>query len=100
MTSAPRQLYPLVLYLHSAGLTNICKGDVEGRQLEVLAAEAPQIRVERGAGGPLDSFIGLAPCCPPNVGALFPDSPKRLKKRKVYWFKTCDEIAYNTWQFG
>lgn len=98
--ATPRRLYPLVLYLHSAGLTNICKGDAEARQLETLAQEAPQTQIARGCGGPLDSFIGLAPCCPPNVGALLTDSPKRLKKRKVYWFKTADENAYNTWQFA
>jgi len=93
--------YPLVVYLHSAASSDICKGDVVGRQLELVVKEAPQaFFAEQGHLGPAGDFIGIAPCCPPNLGAIVEETPKALKRRKVYWFKSCDTFAYAAWNFS
>eukprot|EP00419_Tripos_fusus_P056337 CAMPEP_0172813922 /NCGR_PEP_ID=MMETSP1075-20121228/10951_1 /TAXON_ID=2916 /ORGANISM="Ceratium fusus, Strain PA161109" /LENGTH=601 /DNA_ID=CAMNT_0013653681 /DNA_START=15 /DNA_END=1816 /DNA_ORIENTATION=+ len=93
--------YPMVVYLHSAASSDICNGDVVGRQLELVVREAPQASLaEQGQDSPADGFIGLAPCCPPNLAAIDPYSPKALKRRKVYWFKSCETFAYAAWNFS
>ena len=94
-------LFPLVLYLHSAALTKFVNGDVQCRQLRYLAEESPQSVILRGtAKGRFDSFIGLSPCCPPNLSCFDRSgSGKGSKMRKVFWFKTCDDEAYNKWDF-
>jgi len=93
--------YPLVLYLHSAASSEICRGDVVSRQLDLVVREAPQATLaEQGLVGPADGFIGLAPCCPPNLAAVAPETPKALKRRKVYWFKSCETFAYAGWNFS
>lgn len=93
--------YPLLLYLHSAASTDICKGDVLNRQLQFVAGEAPQsIFVEQGRSNAVDQFIGIAPCCPPNLAALEVDMPKAYRRNKVYWFKACETFAYSSWDFS
>lgn len=94
------RLYPLALYLHSAAFTDICKGDVLSRQLQLLTEEAPQsLLAEKGLGGIADEVIGLAPCCPSNVGQLDPFVGKNMKRRKIFWFKICEALAYSAWHF-
>lgn len=91
-----------MLYLHSAGLNDVCKGDVRLRQLQVVSQEAiPGTFLGKGCPGPWDEFIGLAPCCPPNLAWLEPGSvPKAMKRHKVYWFKVCETFAYASWDFS
>mmetsp|Transcript_35596 Transcript_35596/g.82665 ORF Transcript_35596/g.82665 Transcript_35596/m.82665 type:complete len:610 (-) Transcript_35596:63-1892(-) len=98
--TAPATRYPLIVYLHSAASTDICKGNILLRQLQFVAQEAPHaVFVERGEPGLVDRFIGLAPCCPPNLAAIANDTPKSLKRRKVFWFKSCETFAYSDWDF-
>mmetsp|Transcript_13443 Transcript_13443/g.39262 ORF Transcript_13443/g.39262 Transcript_13443/m.39262 type:complete len:543 (-) Transcript_13443:35-1663(-) len=93
--------YPLIVYLHSAASTDICKGNVLARQLQFVAQEAPHSAfVENGSGGPVDGFIGIAPCCPPNLACIAADMPKAYRRRKVYWFKSCETFAYANWDFS
>jgi len=101
-TSGDRQnRYPLVVYLHSAASSNICKGDVVGRQLELVVQEAPQaFLAEHCHVGPSDGFIGIAPCCPPNLAAITEETSKVLKRRKVFWFKSCETFSYAAWNFS
>jgi len=95
--------YPLLVYLHSAGGTDICKGDVRSRQLQFVTQEAPHcVLYDRGQTGLVDEFIGLALCCPANLNSLncFQGYSKCLRKWKVYWFKACDGQAYSNWDFS
>lgn len=63
--------FPLLVYLHSAGCTDMCKGDREQRAMDFVLQEAPHsILIDRGSRGVVDQFIGIAPCCPPNVQVL------------------------------
>jgi len=97
--------YPLVVFLHGALSNDICKGDIAARQVQFLAKDCPFStlvdRNYRRGSGVFDSFIAVQPCCPPNVSALHKDHlPNAAKKRKVYWFKTCDALAYAKWDFS
>jgi len=99
--------YPLVVYMHSAASTDICKGNILERQLQFVAQEAPlSVFAERGVGDPragdscMGHCIGLAPCCPPNMGSLFEDLPKNERKRKIFWFKACESHSYFSWDFS
>lgn len=57
--------------------------------------------IEKRSAGWVDAFIGLAPCCPPNLYHLLSDSvPKSERKRKLYWFKSCDFSDYYDWDFS
>jgi predicted esterase/tetratricopeptide (TPR) repeat protein len=98
--------YPLVVYLHGAGLTDISKGNILERQLQVVAQEAPlSVFAEGDVGDPgagdfcMGNCIGLAPCCPPNMGCLFKDLPNNERKRKIFWFKSCASNSYESWDF-
>jgi len=87
--------------MHSAGSAAICKGDLEGRQMEFVMEESPHcVCVEAGKPGIIDEFIGIAPCCPPNLGMVQQWTEKHEKKRKLYWFKSCDGNQYMNWDFS
>jgi len=99
--AAPEKRYPLIVYLHSAASTDICKGDILMRQLQLVAQEAPHsVLVDSGQAGLVDDFIGITPCCPPNLASIAEYMPKALRRRKVYWFKSCETFAYADWDFS
>lgn len=94
-------LYPLILSLHSSGMVDLCKGDVEHRQLLYAAEESLLYNlVGRGLPGPWDDYFGLAPCCPPNIHSLDESAYGIQRKDKVYWFKTCEQSSYHKWDFS
>jgi len=98
--SAVERRYPLLVYLHSAASCDICRGDKVTRQLSLVADEAPHsFTLERCVPGLVDEFIGFCPCCPANIGGLTYDLPRILRRRKIFWFKTCDVGAYSDWDF-
>jgi predicted esterase len=95
-----QRLHPLIVYLHSAASADVSNGDIRSRLLQLVAQEAPHsIFVDGGKAGLVDDFIGIAPCCPPNLASLGGGMPKALRRRKIYWFKSCDASAYAAWDF-
>lgn len=99
---APRKTYPLMVYMHSAGLAEVVRGDVAEKHTRMIIQEAPlAFACEEKKQGITDDWIGLAPICPPNLGALLYEFvAKHERKKKLYWFKTCDAGAYTAWDFN
>jgi hypothetical protein len=62
-----QRLYPLIVYLHSAGACEMGgKEGYQSKQLNLVTQEAPHsVLVDGGQAGVVDDFIGIAPCCPP-----------------------------------
>lgn len=101
LQSSEGKLYPLMVYLHSAGGLIFRKGKYEERQLEFVSQEAPHsVLIESGRTGVVDNFIGISPCCPPNMSVFQPYCDKSERQKQVFWFKSCNETAYMSWDFS
>lgn len=92
-------LHPLIVYLHDAGSTHVVSGMDAAMKFLVRTSPHSQC-IESGATGIVNTFIGIAPCCPANIAALGTQRSEAEGVRNLYWFKSCDATEYFEWNFA